>query len=242
MSFNSEKKINKENIDKLLAELSKEYKKKGGKRAPVEMVLIGGAAILVNYGFRDSTEDVDAIMSSHTIMKEAIQSIAERNNLPSDWVNSDFKRTASFSNKLILRSRMYKTFNQVLNVRVVEGAYLIAMKLISNRDYKNDLSDIVGVLREHKDRGMPITFNMIDDAVIDLYGSWKDISDEAFLNIKYLCNCNNLDEEYEKARNHEIDSKDYLINLVENDPNALKGKKVKDVMDELWERTKNKKK
>ena len=52
----------KENIDLYLRELAKEYRKQIGKAMPAELVLIGGASILINYGFRNMTTDVDAIL------------------------------------------------------------------------------------------------------------------------------------------------------------------------------------
>ena len=42
--------ITKENIDQYLKDVAKEYRKLVGKECPAEMVLIGGASILVNYG------------------------------------------------------------------------------------------------------------------------------------------------------------------------------------------------
>ena len=62
----------KENIDLYFKELSKEYKKLGGRNTPAEIVLIGGAAIIENYGFRNMTTDIDAIIPAMGIMKDAI--------------------------------------------------------------------------------------------------------------------------------------------------------------------------
>jgi len=52
----------KENLDNYLKELSREFRKLNGKKIPAEITLIGGAAILVNYGFRETTYDIDAII------------------------------------------------------------------------------------------------------------------------------------------------------------------------------------
>ena len=41
---------------------------------PAEITLIGGASILVNYGFRASTYDVDALIQASSAMKDAINS------------------------------------------------------------------------------------------------------------------------------------------------------------------------
>lgn len=42
----------------------------------------------------------------------------------------------------------YKTFANILQIRTVSAEYLVAMKLMAGHQYKNDLSDIVGVLIE----------------------------------------------------------------------------------------------
>lgn len=52
----------KDNLDGYLKELAKEFRKKNGVRIPAEIVLIGGASILINYGFREMTYDMDAII------------------------------------------------------------------------------------------------------------------------------------------------------------------------------------
>ena len=52
----------KDNIDLYLREVAKEYRKQAGKKMPAELVLIGGASVLVNYGFRNMTTDIDALI------------------------------------------------------------------------------------------------------------------------------------------------------------------------------------
>jgi predicted nucleotidyltransferase len=67
--------FNKDNLENYLKELSKEFKKLNGNKMPAEIVLIGGAAVLLRYNFRNSTDDVDAIIRSTSVMKEAINII-----------------------------------------------------------------------------------------------------------------------------------------------------------------------
>lgn len=55
---------------------------------PAEIILVGGAAILANYGFRDTTTDVDAIIRASSLMKDAINHISDRFGLPNGWLNS----------------------------------------------------------------------------------------------------------------------------------------------------------
>ena len=54
--------ITKENLDTYLKELAKHFRKLNGKTMPAEITLIGGASILINYGFRASTYDVDRVV------------------------------------------------------------------------------------------------------------------------------------------------------------------------------------
>lgn len=147
----------KDNLDTYLRELAREYRKRVGKAVPAEIVLIGGAAILANYGFRDMTTDVDAVIHAASSMKDAINSVGDRFGLPNGWLNADFMRTASYTPKLDQYSTYYKTYSNVLAVRTVTAEYLIAMKLRSGRKYKHDLSDIIGILAEHERRGAPIS-------------------------------------------------------------------------------------
>ena len=62
MSSDNKIEFTKENIDTYLKEVAKEYRKQIGKNMPAELTLIGGAAVLVNYGFRDMTTDIDAVI------------------------------------------------------------------------------------------------------------------------------------------------------------------------------------
>ena len=110
MSFN-ETAFNKENLDLYLKELAKTFRKLNGKSVPAEIILIGGASILINYGFRDMTYDMDAIIISSTAMKQAINQVGDNLGLPNGWLNTDFMRTKSYSPKLIEHSVYYKTFS-----------------------------------------------------------------------------------------------------------------------------------
>ena len=63
----------KENIDNLLFQLAKEFRRLNGRKTPAEIVIIGGAAIVTQYGFRASTTDIDAIIVASSVMKDAIK-------------------------------------------------------------------------------------------------------------------------------------------------------------------------
>lgn len=161
-------------LDRYLAALAKEYRKSGGKAQPAELILVGGAAILARYRFRDSTTDIDAIVRAPSLMQDVIRRVGDVYGLPRNWLNGDFMRTPSYSPKLIQYSAYHKTYLGVLTVRIVTGEYLVAMKLRAGRFYKHDLSDIVGILWEHQAQGDPLSYERIDTAVCTLYGGWDN--------------------------------------------------------------------
>jgi len=168
MSTKKEITFNKEKLNDLLNKLSKVYKKLGGRKAVSQIVLVGGASVLAAYHFRDSTTDIDAFGN---ILKEAVVKIADEYNLPYDWLNKDFMKSESYTPLLYDYSVYYKTFNQVFEVRIVKGACLIAMKLKSARTYKKDLSDIIGILKEEKENGHPLTLEEVKTMYNKLYGN-----------------------------------------------------------------------
>jgi len=165
-------------LDMYFRELAKEYRKRLGKSVRAELILIGGASILINYGFREMTEDIDAYISAPSVMKDAIRAVGDRFALPNGWLNADFMKTNSFSWRLLQYSSYYKTFLHVLEVRTVKDEYLIAMKLVAGRNYKHDLSDIIGIIATKKRQGEPLSFEQIDRAVHELYGNWDTIAEE----------------------------------------------------------------
>ena len=208
----------KENLDTYLKELAKEYRRLNGKTMPADIVLIGGAAILANYGFREMTTDIDAVIGSASSMKEAINCVGDKYNLPSGWLNSDFMRTDSYSPRLIEHSRYYRQFSNVLTIRTVTAEYLIAMKLRSGRKYKNDLSDIMGILAAHEEAGNPITWEQVDRAVRNLYGDWNSIPEDSRTFIETAFRNGNYVQTYESVRAEEKRSKDILLRFDEDYP------------------------
>ena len=101
----------KDNLDTYLKELAKEFRKLNGKSMPAEIILVGGAAILTNYGFRNMTTDINAVIHTSSLMKDAINRTGNRFNLPYGWLNTDFMRTSSYSTKIDENSVYYKNIS-----------------------------------------------------------------------------------------------------------------------------------
>ena len=235
MSSNS---FTKENLDTYLRELAKEFRRLNGKRVPAEIVLVGGAAILTNYGFRDMTTDIDAIIHATSSMKDAINHVGDKFNLPNGWLNADFMHTGSYSPKLDEISVYYKSFYGVLSVRTIAAEYLIAMKLRSGRKYKNDLSDVIGILAEHEKKGMPITLEKIDAAVENLYGGWDSFPEDSKPFIENALKNGDFENVYASVKNDEIESKDILVGFEKDYPQVAKESNINDILKTLKEKRK----
>lgn len=219
----------KANLEYYLKELAKEYKRRG-RGAPAEMILVGGASVLINYEFRMSSYDIDADYDAPTIMKEAINAVGDRLGLPTGWVNADFKMTASYSPKIVQYSEYYKTFSNVLHIRTVKAEYLVAMKLVSGRQYKKDLSDIAGIVLEQKKAGKPLSYDRIDRAVCNLYGGWQNVSEYAKEVLKSVLAAKDLKQLFISLSDDETEAKEALAEMNIKYPNVVKQDNANDII------------
>lgn len=218
------KELTKDNLYKYLKELSKEYKKIGGRKMPAEIIIIGGASVLINYGFRESTEDIDAIIEASSAMKDAIYKVAERNDLPDKWLNDDFKYTDSYSSKLVIYSKYYTTYSNIVSIRTVNAEYLLAMKLKSDRTYKHDFSDVIGIIDEERKRGNIITKEDIIRASKELFGDKFELSEEGYKCLDRIYSSDNLHELFNKVKMEEAKDKERIQEIIDN--NAEPGKRI----------------
>ncbi|RHQ76034.1 hypothetical protein DWX99_09130 [Firmicutes bacterium AF22-6AC] len=228
--MSADKPFTKENLDGYLRELAKEFRKKNGNKMSAEIILIGGASILINYGFREMTYDMDAIIKSSGAMKEAINTVGDRLELPVGWLNTDFANTKSYTPRLVEYSKYYKTFANILQVRTVSAEYLVAMKLMAGRQYKNDLSDIVGILIEQEERKKPLSFEVIQKAIVDLYDSYDKVPEDSRVFMEAIYNKEDLHDFYRQCREIEQENKDTLVEFQENYPGVLNGDNLADVL------------
>lgn len=228
--MSADKPFTKDNIDSYLKELAKEFQKRNGNRIPAEIILIGGASILINYGFREMTYDIDAIIQSSGAMKDAINTVGDRLGLSVGWLNTDFINTESYTPKLVQYSKYYKTFLNIIQVRTVSAEYLVAMKLMAGRQYKNDLSDIVGILIEQEEKGDSFTLDRIKKAVIDLYDFYERLPDNSRTFIESIYKKEDLKGFYQQCRELELENKDVLLEFQNDYPKVLNRDNIADIL------------
>lgn len=238
MSSEKDFEFTKENIDIYLKAVAKEYRKLGGKAMPADVILIGGASILINYGFRGATTDVDALIYANSAMKDAINHVGDQYELPNGWLNADFMKTSSYSPRLWEHAVHYRTYSNVLTIRTISAEYLIAMKLESGRRYKKDMSDILGILQEHAAKNSPITLEQIKKAYGDLYGVWTSLSERLRVFIEDAMADGDYARQYQVIAAEEEQAHTTLLHFQEEYPGVTTTDNVNDVLSVLLQKQK----
>jgi hypothetical protein len=229
--MSAEVKITKDTLDEYLKELGKEFRKLNGTAMPAEIILVGGASVVANYGFRDVTYDIDAFIKASSAMQEAITRVGDKHDLPYGWINSDFTKTCSFTPKIAEFSKHYRTFSNILNVRTVTGEYLIAMKLMSGRVYKYDLSDIVGILHEQQSNDTPIGKTDIERACKQIYGDNVILSEYSQKLLNKVFESSDLLSLYNELRDDETENKQILKQFDSDYPGVLNAKNISSIIE-----------
>jgi len=222
--------MTKTDMDSLLRALGKELHKLHKGKNSCEIILVGGAAVVLSYNFRDSSGDIDALYQENAQIAECVDRVAEKLGFPT-WMNDDFKLTSSYSTHLREYSEHYRTYgNGALEIRIIRGAFLIAMKLIAARSYKNDLSDVVGILQECADSGIPITKQQILDAVTKLYGPECRIPPNGQNLLDKLYGEGGETIRYETVRSIEQSSRKNAITFEKEYPGIMKQDNASDIL------------
>ncbi len=233
------KEYSKNDLDYFMNELAKEFKKITHRKANAEIILVGGASILINYDFRNMTTDFDAEIYAPSAIKDAMNHTRNKLNLSSDWLNEDFKKTSSYTPKLAECAKYYRTFANVLTVRTISDEYLIAMKLQSGRKYKHDLSDIVGILMNHQKNGNIITIEKIKNAYEQLYDNWNNLPEELQDFALQMTQCKSLPEKFDEISQKEALLKATVINFEEQYPNVLTNQNEDEIISLLENKLQN---
>ena len=233
----SEKKITRDNALDIIKQFAKEYRKELGK-APAEIIIVGGGSIMLNYKFREATQDFDVILNAASGIRDVIKRFADEQGLPRDWMNTDFIKTDSYSDILSEVSKHYSSLNNgTLEIRTVSGVYLIAMKLRANRDYRNDISDAIGVLIEERKLGNAISYADIDNAYDKLY--MTEIPEKLAVTMRLICDkqTDELQAYYDMQNKMELEVGDKIITYINEGAN-INTKNVDEVTAKIREKMK----
>ena len=112
------------------------------KNKHAEIMLVGGAALMLAFDTRNATYDIDAIFYPNHDMEEIIQNMAEVHELESDWLNDSAK--VFVTNKMTFST--LRTYSN-LTISNADAESLLAMKLIAARPYAKDMDDSVFLMK-----------------------------------------------------------------------------------------------
>lgn len=167
--------LSKENIDVYLDKLAEKILEKFGPEASIEIIVVGGAAIAINYTFRESTMDIDTFSKSSAYLDELVADVAKECALPTDWMNHNVMVTGSFTPQIAKYAQEYKKFRNVLDVFTADALTLVCMKSVCCRPDSHDILDIKNIL----DAEPEITFKQIVDRFLEFYSGWDKMSMDA---------------------------------------------------------------
>ncbi len=173
--------LNEAKINDLFWDLNKELRKKLKKQVPkdfkIDLYVVGGACVVVTLHSRESTMDIDALWQKSGVIQDVINAVGDLNGLGHTWCNDNFRMTASYTDKIILYSRLYKEFDR-LRVYMAKPELLLAMKLISFRVTKpQDIEDAKGLVKYLRNKGTDITPAYLYGLVTKFYGDCDRLSD-----------------------------------------------------------------
>ena len=120
--------LSADDIRRAFVALSEELER---RNARAELVVVGGAALVLLFRARESTKDVDAyfVVSDASLLRQAAGAVADRLDLPIDWLNDGAK---GYLVGVTTGENLYNS--PTLKVHAASIAQLLAMKLAAWRD------------------------------------------------------------------------------------------------------------
>ena len=109
-----------------------------------ELFVVGGAAMALVYSARRVTRDIDAIFEPKAEIYESARRVAERLDLPDDWLNDAVKSYAPGNDRN--GQRVFQSTH--LQATAASPEYLLAMKLLAARvdQDTDDIRTLYGIL------------------------------------------------------------------------------------------------
>ncbi len=131
--------MNREDIGKYLRMLGQELQK---KQVIGEILLVGGAVMLLEVGNREVTKDIDAYFDPKysSAIREATMTIASREGLPGDWLNDGVKG-------FFYSQPPHKRWAEYPGLRVYVATldYILVMKVVAGRP--QDIEDAKALIQ-----------------------------------------------------------------------------------------------
>ena len=124
----------KENLDQYLKELAREFRKRNGRSMPAEMILIGGASVIINYGFREMTYDMDPLTLER--IRNAVRELYGSNDVIAPDVQTFLEQAIQDGNYGFLYARVREAEEENKEILL---EYLEEKPGVMNGDNVNDV-------------------------------------------------------------------------------------------------------
>ena len=114
----------------------------------LELCIYGGSAMMLAYGARESTKDVDVIAHPADVAERLARCVAEQLDLHESWLNSDVRRFSSVQGTFapLQVQGLEAAARRRLKITRASASYLLAMKCLAGRiplpGYAGDIDDI----------------------------------------------------------------------------------------------------
>lgn len=132
----------------LLGELAEQ------EQVHLELCIYGGSAMMLAYGARESTKDVDVIARPSDVAENLARRVAERLNLHETWLNSEVRQFLSVEGTFapLEVQGLEAAAKSRLKITRASASYLLAMKCLAGRTplpgYGGDIDDIKFLIKK----------------------------------------------------------------------------------------------
>jgi len=134
--------LTREEAEAALEDLSTELEQ---RERHSKIYIVGGAALMLGFGTRDATKDIDAVITPRGEIMPVVLEIARRRNLTDDWLNSAAAMYVppwpEDPNPRILISTEH------VQISIASADMLLAMKIHASRG-RQDIEDLRFLLAE----------------------------------------------------------------------------------------------
>lgn len=120
----------------------------------LELCIYGGSALMLAYGARQGTKDVDALMRPLEVCQRLGRRVAEQLGLQESWLNDDVRQFVSDQGTFapLEIEDLEAAAKQHLRITRASASYLLAMKCLACRPdlpgWQRDVADIRFLIRK----------------------------------------------------------------------------------------------
>ena len=118
--------FSKNELARMLSLLNEQLQKNG---VTGEVCIVGGAAMILAFGSRASTKDIDALVIAPASVRTAVAQVGEANGFPPNWLNDGVK---GFGSGQEIEVKEILKFSH-LRVVTPPAEYILAMKCLAAR-------------------------------------------------------------------------------------------------------------